>query len=120
MAEFNRRYSPRQNTEATVQVFLTAGNSTGHQDSGNLTLVTLCNQSENGLYFETDHALQPGSNVSIKMIAPERCRSEDAYGLHDGRVVWCQKIHGGGARFGVGVKILRKVLRAAVLTSRFR
>ena len=80
----------------------------------------MCNQSENGLYIEIGRALQPGSNVSIKMIAPERCRSEDAYFMHDGRVVWCKKVDGETSRFGVGVKILHKVVRADVLTSRFR
>ena len=120
MAETNRRQSPRQTTEATVQVFLTANILKDSTDSGDLISVSLYNQSESGFYFEIDRALQPGSNISIKMIAPEEQRSEDPYFIRDGQVVWCKKVDDENLRFGVGMKILRKVVQADVLTSRFR
>jgi hypothetical protein len=44
---------------------------------------------------------------------------EDAYYTYDGRVVWCKKVDEKTSRFGGGVKIVRKVVRADVLTSRF-
>jgi Tfp pilus assembly protein PilZ len=79
--------------------------------------VKMYNQSEDGLYIEIDRILQPGSNVTIKMVAPERDHPEDAYFIHDGRVVWCKKVDDKTSCFGVGVKILTKVVRAEVLTS---
>jgi DNA-binding winged helix-turn-helix (wHTH) protein/TolB-like protein len=85
-----------------------------------LIQVKLGNQSRDGIYIETDRSLEPGANVSIKMVSPEEDRPESAYLLRDGRVVWCQKVNGGNHRFGAGIKILRKVVQADVLTSRFR
>jgi len=119
MTDSNRRHFPRQNTEAAVQVYLTAENLKGRKASGDLIPVTICNQCENGVYIEIDRALIPGSNISIKMVAPEKSRSEDAYFMRDGQVVWCKKVDDETSRFGVGIKILRKVVQADVLTSRF-
>jgi len=78
------------------------------------------NQSQEGLYIETDRALEPGINVSIKMISPEGDHPENAYYVRDGQVVWYKKFLDKTPRFGVGVKILRRVVQADVVTSRFR
>jgi hypothetical protein len=40
--------------------------------------------------------------------------------MRDAQVIWCKKLHDKTRRFGVGVKILRRVVQADVLTSRFR
>ena len=40
--------------------------------------------------------------------------------MRDGQVIWCNEIDDSISRFGIGVKILRKVVQANVLTSRFR
>ena len=79
MAECNRRQSPRQNMYTTVQVFLRSDNLTGSTESGDILPVSMYNQSENGLYIEIDRALPPGSNLSIKMTAPEKHKAKDAY-----------------------------------------
>lgn len=118
MAETNRRHFPRQNEETTIQVLITPDYSADPEDRRDSIPVKMYNQSENGLYMEIDRALQPGSNVSIKMVAPEGDHPADAYHMHDGRVIWCKKVDDETSRFGVGVKILRKVVRAEVLTSR--
>jgi len=119
MDESNRRHFPRQNEEATIQVFITPGGPEDREDSCDSIPVKMWNQSEDGLYVEIDRALQSGSHVSIKIVAPEGDNPEDAYYMHDGRVIWCKKVDGETSRFGVGLKILRKVVRAEVLTSRF-
>lgn len=118
MANINRRHFPRQNKDATIQVLIAPDYSADPQDRRDSIPVKMYNQSEDGLYMEIDRFLQPGSNVSIKMVAPEGDHPEDAYYMHDGRVIWCQKVDDETSRFGVGVKILRKVVRAEVLTSR--
>ena len=118
MAKTNRRHFSRQNKEATIQVLLTPDYFAGPKDRRDFIPVKMYNQSEDGLYIEIDRALQPGSNVSIKMVAPERDHTEDAYFMHDGRVIWCKKADDKTSRFGVGIKILCKVVQAEVLTSR--
>jgi len=118
MATTNRRHFPRQNKEATIQVLMTPDYFADATDGRDFIPVKMYNQSKDGLYIETDRALQPGSNVSIKMVAPERDHPEDAYFMHDGRVIWCKKVDDKTSRFGVGVKILSKFVRAEVLTSR--
>ena len=118
MANTNRRHFPRQNEEVTIQVLMTPDDYTAPKDRRDFIPVKMYNQSEDGLYIETDRALQPGSNVTIKMVAPERDHPENAYFMHDGRVIWCKKVDDKTSRFGVGVKILSKFVRAEVLTSR--
>jgi Tfp pilus assembly protein PilZ len=118
MAATNRRHFPRQNKEATIQVLMTPDHFADATDGLDFIPVKMYNQSKNGVYIETDRALEPGSNVSIKMVAPERDHPENAYFMHDGRVMWCKKVDDKTSRFGVGVKILSKFVRAEVLTSR--
>jgi hypothetical protein len=118
MSETNRRHFPRQYEEATLQVFMSPEDSRDRSKSCESLPVKMCNQSANGLYIETDRAFKPGSNVSIKMVAPQGDQPEDPYCMHDGRVIWCKQVEDEPSRFGVGLKVLRKVVRANVLTSR--
>ena len=119
MTESDRRHFPRQNEETAIQVLLAPGHSNGGKDSYDLLPAKLLNQSEEGLYIEIDHTLRPGSTLSIKMTSPVEDHPEDAYYMYDGRVVWCKKVDEKTPRFGGGVKIVRKVVRADVLSSRF-
>jgi hypothetical protein len=119
MDKYNRRQSPRQRKEATIQVVLASDDLKGHRDSNDLIPVKMCNQSDEGLYIEIDHALMPGSNVRINIMSPEKYHSGEAYYVWDGRVIRCDKVAGATSSFGVGIKILRKVIQARVLTSRF-
>ena len=120
MAEFNRRHFPRQNAADTIQVLLIPDDIEGRKDSCNLIPAKIVNRSDGGLYIEIDRALMPGSNVRIKMVSPEEYHPEEAYYLCDGRVIRCEKIDDATSRFGVGIKILRKVIQAQVLSSRFK
>ncbi len=120
MADTNRRLSPRQDSQVAIQVLLNPEGTEGDPRKTDLIPAKLCNQSRDGLYFEMDRILEPGTIVSIKLVPPENCLPENPYYMRDGRVIWCQKIDDGKALFGVGVKILRKFVQADVLTSRFR
>ena len=118
MAESDRRQSPRQHVETAIQVLLAPNHSQDHNSSYDLLPAKLRNQSEEGLYIEIDHSLRSGSTLSIKMPSAEN-QPEDAYYMYDGRVIWCKKVNEKSFRFGGGIKIVRKVVRADVLTSRF-
>ena len=120
MAESNRRHFHRQNVENTLEVLLIPDDFEGHKDSCDLITAKMVNQSDNGLYIEIDRELQPGSNVRIKIVSPDGYHPEEAHYMRDGRVIRCEKVDDATSRFGIGIKILRKVIQARVLTSRFK
>ena len=70
---------------------------------------TLLNFSENGVYFETAHALQPGTTIflDMKMVSSDKINFKD----HErprlvslGEVKWCVNLSGEiQPSFGVGV-----------------
>ena len=120
MTETNRRGSHRQDEQATIQVLISPEFSKDDKDESDLIPVKMCNQSTQGLCIEIDRALLPGSNVSLKMVSPEKDLPEDAHYICDGRVIWCKKVDGKTSRFGAGIQILRRVVQAEVLTSRFK
>ena len=120
MTALNRRSFPRRDEKATIQILISAQNSKERQDRGELIPAKMCNQSKEGLCIEMDRALDCGSNVSLKMVPPELDHPEDAHNVCDGQVVWCKKVNGRTSHFGVGIKIIRKVVEAEVLTTRFK
>jgi hypothetical protein len=120
MADTNRRLSPRQESHIAIQVLMNSGGTGGHPRNLDLIPGKICNQSRDGLYIEMDRILEPGSNVSIKIVPPEDYQPENPYFVRDGRVIWCQKIDDPKSLFGIGIKVLRKFVQADVLTSRFR
>ena len=119
MAKSDRRHFPRQNEDATIQVLLRSDYFRDVKERCNLIPAKMCNQSQQGLYLEIDRDLQPGLNISIRMAAPQGHHPEAPYHVRDGLVIWSKKIDNNISHFGVGVKVLRKVVRADVLSSRF-
>ncbi|MBT8365321.1 MAG: PilZ domain-containing protein [Deltaproteobacteria bacterium] len=120
MDKYDRRNSPRQRKETPIQVVVASDDAKGSKDSNNFIPGRVCNQSDEGFYIEIDRDLQPGSNVRIKMVSPQEYYPDEAHHMRDGRVIWCEKVDDATSRFGVGIKIIRKVIQAHVLTSRFR
>ena len=120
MAVTDRRRSPRQTEQTVVQVLQISGGASGNRRNLELRAAKIRNLSREGLYIETDRAFEPGSNISIKMISPLGDPTEKAYYMRDGQVIWCKQVDDSTSRFGIGIKILRKVVEAEVLTSRFR
>ena len=116
---FNRRHFPRQKAKDIITALLIQDAIKTHEEGTGAIPGQMYNQSEEGLYVEVNRALKPGLNVRIKMLSPAACHPEEPYYLRDGRVVWCTEIDQESRRFGVGIKILRKVVQAPVLTSRF-
>ena len=119
MAKTDRRYFPRHHEKATIQILVISEASKDAEKDYDLIPARLYNQSDEGLYFEIDRDLEPGSNVSIRMSAPLEQHPADPYLVCDGLVIWGKKVDRKISRFGVGAKILRKVVQADVLNSRF-
>ena len=120
MAESNRRNFLRHKAEDTLEVLLIPDDLEGSKDSYDSIPAKMVNQSDNGFYIDIDRELQPGLNVRIKMVSPEGYHPEEAHYMRDGRVIRCEKVADATSRFGVGIKIFRKVIQARVLTSRFK
>ena len=120
MDEYDRRQSPRQRQEDIINVWLIPDDLAGRKNSSDITPGKTVNQSDNGLFIEIGRELQPGSNVRIKMDVPHGHHPEEAYYIRDGLVIRCEKFGDAVCRFGVGIKILRKVVQTRVLTSRFK
>ena len=119
MAKTERRHFPRHDEEAKIQILAISDDSKNGDKCCDLIPARLHNQSNAGLYFEINRNMKPGSNVSIRMSAPLEQHPEDPYCVCDGLVIWSKKIESKIPRFRVGVKILRKVVQADVLNSRF-
>ena len=120
MDKHDRRHSPRQRKEDTINVLLIPDDLEDRKDSCDLIPAKMVNQSDNGLYIEIDRDLQPGSNIRIKMISRKGYYPKKAHYMRDGRVIRYEKIADATYRFGVKIKILRKIIQARVLTSRFK
>jgi len=120
MTESNRRKFSRENVDGILQVLLVQDDFEGPEDSWELFPAKMLNQSDNGLFIEIDRDLAPGVMVRIKKILNEEsCLDEVCY-IRDGRVVRCEVLDKAASHFGVGIKILRKVIQGNILTSRFK
>ena len=53
MDKYDRRHSPRQKKEATIQVLLSSDDLKDRMDSNDIIPAKMCNQSDEGLYIET-------------------------------------------------------------------
>lgn len=74
----------------------------------------LKNQSDEGMYIEVGHRIQPESKISIKMIPPNS-EPLGAYKLHRGRVRWCRLLETKAAsKYGVGIQVYETVIQAAL------
>ena len=68
------------------------------------------NSSLGGMYFESDHSLQPESDIYIKMInyAPD-APGPEAYRTYRAKVKWCKKIDKSiSYRYGIGIEHMTK------------
>jgi len=78
------------------------------------------NHGKNGIYLEMTHALQPTTNISIRIgkEKPDFNQHPEAYRVHHGMVKWCKKVEDRkGKRYGVGVQILETVIRTETQSS---
>jgi len=117
--ETNRRHFPRQKGDTSIQVLFAQENLRDEIDRYSGIAAKIGNQSQDGLYIETDHALSAGSIIRLKIASPENDHPANVCYVHDCQVVWHKKIHDKIPRFGIGVRILRRNVQADVMTSRF-
>lgn len=122
MKQENKRSAPR-NCDTTPILLLTHKDYTRYQKNKfYYTPAVMQNYGKSGIYFEADHALQPGMEIYVKVQRGEAAsRLEDekeAGSVHRGRVRWCRTISGGSeALYGVGMEIFETVSQAEIVNS---
>ena len=94
--------APRTSYKAPIQYF--------HPQSDHYFNSSMYNFSEDGLYFESIHALEPNSKMTITMqnYSPGASGPE-AFQSYLAEIRWClDRSDQSSARYGVGVRILEK------------
>ena len=102
MSELQKRVHSRDALEAPIMYT--------NYDTENYCPAKMYNTSLNGMYFESERALQPESDICIKMVThsseepgSEACKAFRA------RVKWCEKRNKGGIScYGIGIQYLAK------------
>ena len=120
MEKHDRRHAPRLGKVAPIQVLLTRDFYRDLKENCEQIPARLVNQSEDGLYIELDRVLTAGTSVSIMMESPKGYQPGETYYMKEGLVLRCVKVDNATSRFGAGIKILRKVVCAPILSNRFR
>lgn len=118
MNAFKKRSYSREENEAPILI-LTKGDYASYMKNRYYYIsAQMRNCDKGGMYFESDDAIQPGSNISIKMI-DEHSSDDDhgsgVYRVHYARVVWCKEIDRvEGKCYGIGAQILETVVQAEI------
>lgn len=79
-------------------------------DTGKYYHAQIYNNSPRGMYFESDHSLQPELDIYIKMVnyAPGKSGPE-AYRAYRAKVKWCKRIDKSTLnRYGIGIEYIPK------------
>ena len=106
----------REDNEASVFILTLRDYARYHKNSYYYTCGKMVNSGGGGLCFESDYAIQPESDICIKMTDKLHSGSknfETEYQLHNGKVKWCRQMkRAGNPCYGVGVEIIEKNVRA--------
>lgn len=79
-------------------------------DTENYYHAKMCNSGLGGMYFESERALQPGSDICIKMENHSSDESgPEAFKAYRAKVKWCKKIDKSETScYGIGIQYLAK------------
>ncbi len=107
MKALKKRACPRNYNESMI-LLQTKDDYSGYlQDSCYYTYAKMYNSSKDGIYLEADFALQPGSDICIKIVnsTPDDIYSPEAYKAYKGKVKWCQETQDSeSSAYGIGVQ----------------
>ena len=117
MNKKNKRSLSRREQETPIRVLTAFNYADLLQGRFNYTDAHMYNSHKAGIYFEMNHAIKPGQNVSIKVESEKTDgrASNSTYTVHYGRVKWCRPIGTKGSqRYGIGAQIFDTVLQAKI------
>lgn len=118
MNAFKKRSYSREENEAPILILTKGDFASCMKNRPCYISGQMRNCDKGGMYFESSDAIQPGSNISIKMV-DEHASDDDwcsgVYRVHYARVIWCKEIDRvGGQCYGIGAQILETVVQAEI------
>ncbi len=78
-------------------------------NSDAFTDAKMCNNCEGGMYFESDNALMPGTDIRIKVMDKPFLHEHEACDGYKAEVMWCREMAKEGVGYGVGVRFMVNV-----------
>jgi hypothetical protein len=102
MAAFIKRAYSRDTYEAPIMY--------ANYDTENYYSAKVYNNSQGGMYFESDSPIKPEADICVKMVnySPDTSGPE-AYKAYRAIVRWCKKIDKeDSSRYGIGIQYLAK------------
>ena len=117
MSAFKKRSYSREENDAPILILTKGDFAFCMKNRSRYISAQMRNSDKGGIYFESSDAIQPGSNISIKVVDNHSCDdySKGVYRVHYARVVWCKEIDRVGGRcYGIGAQILETVLQAEI------
>ncbi len=107
MALKTKRYFVRNYNETPILLRTIYDYARYKQEDYYYTHAKMGNNSIGGMYFELGYAIQPGSDVYIKMVnhTPDDTYCPEAFRTLRAKVKWCREIENNeSSHYGVGVQ----------------
>ncbi len=114
MSTYTVRSYSREYNEAPILILTEKNYSSYMKNRYYYASAQMRNCHQKGIYFESGYAIQPGSNISIKMDDVSSNDVCDRYSceVHHATVKWCKQIkHCKDKRYGVGAQISKTVVK---------
>ena len=113
MVTFSKRNSLRHYDQAPILLQTKYDYSCYNKDNFYYTCAKMHNYSCEGMYFESDYALQPGAKVNVEMADDTMpCIADRELDVYCAEVKWCKKIATSDvAHFGVGIRFFKPFYR---------
>jgi hypothetical protein len=78
-------------------------------ESGKIHKARMFNYSKEGVYFESDSVLNPGTQIYIGIQDSPYASMPDVLEYHLAQIMWQKKLKDSFFRFGYGVKLISKI-----------
>ena len=99
-----------------VRIDHTAALKVEEQKSGKLFKARMFNYSKNGLYFESDHILDPGDQIYIEIEDSPYASCGGVFEYYRTEIKWRKKLKDSYFEYGYGVKLCSQLNRKSSKT----
>lgn len=106
MAKYTKRSYARNYSESRIMYSFSK-----HK---NYQIAKMLNSSTEGMHFEAGYAIEPGSEICIKMLnySPDINYSPEAYKAFRATVKWCKEMENSdSSSYGIGVQYYKPMLQ---------
>jgi hypothetical protein len=96
---------PLYTRRCQARIYRKCGIRFAEYNSGQFHEAVMLNESTNGMYFETDFQLSPGSLIHVNIIPPPYMGTWSPDNMYTAEIRWCRPLKPDSSqRFGVGVR----------------